>query len=425
MEEPIIIDPRILISPPYIACVNCKKENCYGVLMVNSKSFTRRCRECWFIETYKLPPLTKKIIYLDQFAVSEMMKAVNKRLGKSAKIDQYWFDIFERLEALTKLQLIVCPDSTFQQEESVFHDYKALKRMYEQFSQGLSFYDPSTIKRFQLTEHFKKYLNIYNEKQDLITIHDVIAGDVEGWQDRLFVTINYKMDQEEINKMKLINNECDQSLIKTFERWKSEKNKKFKDWYIEEGMIWGKIKVKQYVKEVMQPSDFLMPSEESVLISSLLKYIPKKIKDDKDAIKVFSFLLSENLLEVPFNKINALLWAGIAHQAAHGSRKRPPNVGMVNDISMVSTLLPYCDAIFVDNEMHSLLKQGQIKKEVDKYKTQIFSLSDRDSFINYLDEIKNQASKEHLNKVVEVYGEDWGRPYWSMYEKNKVADKSS
>jgi hypothetical protein len=49
------------------------------------------------------------------------------------------------------------------------------------------------------------------------------------------------------------------------------------------------------------------------------------------------------------------MFAAIAHRAANGQRK-PPNRGMANDIGVVSTLLPYCDAMFIDNGCLSLLQ---------------------------------------------------------------------
>ena len=77
-----IIDPKKFILPPYITCPKCKISNSFGVLMIGGQRYTRRCRECWFTESHKLPELNKKIIYLDQFAISDMMKAVNDKIGK-------------------------------------------------------------------------------------------------------------------------------------------------------------------------------------------------------------------------------------------------------------------------------------------------------------------------------------------------------
>lgn len=116
--------------------------------MVSGKHYVRRCRECWFTETYGLPVIKKKIIYLDQFVISEMMKAVNDKLGRKQHIDKFWVELFEKLEVLSSLQLIICPDSTFHRRESMPYEFQALKRMYEHFSHGITFYDPATIRRF-------------------------------------------------------------------------------------------------------------------------------------------------------------------------------------------------------------------------------------------------------------------------------------
>lgn len=144
------IDPRIFISPPFIKCPKCKKSDSFGVLMITGQHYTRRCRECWFTESYGLPELRKKIIYLDQFVISHMMKAINHRLGKTEKIDPFWLKLFERLDRLVKLQLIICPDSTFHRNESLLSHYQALKRMYEHLSGGVTFYDSLTIRRLQI-----------------------------------------------------------------------------------------------------------------------------------------------------------------------------------------------------------------------------------------------------------------------------------
>jgi hypothetical protein len=110
------------------------------------------------------------------------------------------------------------------------------------------------------------------------------------------------------------------------------------------------------------------------------------------------------------------LWACIRHQAAHGGRKTPPNIGTANDIEMIESLLPYCDAMFIDREMASLLNYGEVKKRIAEYGTNIFSTANKNDFMKFLDYIKDNASKEHMDIIKEVYGEGWPRPFWSMYE---------
>jgi hypothetical protein len=49
------------------------------------------------------------------------------------------------------------------------------------------------------------------------------------------------------------------------------------------------------------------------------------------------------------------MWAVIAQKAASG-QKEPPNRGTVNDINVVSGLMPYCDAMLIDNKCRALLQ---------------------------------------------------------------------
>jgi hypothetical protein len=115
----------IMISPPYIKCPNCGK-NSFGVLIVNPHSYIRRCKDCHFpfkdsrSAVFPLPELSKKLIYIDQFAVSNMMKAINPktRAHKKGSIDQFWQILFEKLYRLSNLQLIICPASSFHFQES-------------------------------------------------------------------------------------------------------------------------------------------------------------------------------------------------------------------------------------------------------------------------------------------------------------------
>ena len=81
---------------------------------------------------------------------------------------------------------------------------------------------------------------------------------------------------------------------------------------------------------------------------------------------------------------------------------------------MISTLLPYCDAMFIDNECRGYLADGPLCDEI-AYDTEAFSFSTKDAFLQYLNEIESSAPEEHLGKVKEVYGPDWGKPFVELY----------
>jgi hypothetical protein len=69
-------DPRLLISGPFKTCPHCGAEE-FGILGVGHEMYTRRCRACWFKAHGALPPLSRKVVYIDQFAISDRMKTLN------------------------------------------------------------------------------------------------------------------------------------------------------------------------------------------------------------------------------------------------------------------------------------------------------------------------------------------------------------
>ena len=91
---------------------------------------------------------------------------------------------------------------------------------------------------------------------------------------------------------------------------------------------------------------------------------------------------------------------------------------MANDIEIISVLLPYCDAMFIDKECHSYLKENLSCDSID-YGMKVFSLESKEKFLEYLNGIETKTSKEHLNKINEVYGERWRAPYTTLYKEKQ------
>lgn len=202
-QEFLEIDPRVFIMPPFYDCPKCNQQS-YGVLSIERKGFTRRCRECWHTQDFALPSLEKKVIYLDQLAISEMMKAINpnNKANQSGRVDPFWITLFEKLDSLSKLQLIICPDSSAHADESYLSPFKdALQRMYEQLSFGVSFYDPWFIKRIQIHDHLTSWLT-GKTCQFTFDANSIIRGDLHGWRDHLFFSAKIPFNQEWINDLR-------------------------------------------------------------------------------------------------------------------------------------------------------------------------------------------------------------------------------
>lgn len=426
----IIIDPKMFISKPFMVCPKCRKRE-FGVLSIHSHHYVRRCRECRYDKSFQLPPLSKKIIYLDQFAISDMMKALNPKTKayKKGKIDLFWKTLFEKLDRLCKLQLIVCPDSSIHRQESLVSPfYKALKRLYEQLSHGLTFYDVGTIKRFQVDEAFEQWIG--NKQRKSIDVDSIVMGEINIWQDRLIITVDMLgQDSKFPDVLRQEREKIATDFQTVFSRWQKEKSKKFNDWYEEERVAFGRCILQGYLNDVARyqavllgkiPSSLnnLSFSNALTVIADIQGRLKRAGVEEADILpKTFEFLLSAKVKEIPYVRISAMLFAAIAKEAAVG-RKKPPTRGMVNDIEVISAYSPYCDALFVDKECHGYLNQGPLKSTLE-LNQKVFSLNNKEDFIKYLDSIEKSASKSHLDKVKEVYGEDWESPYLTMFENER------
>jgi hypothetical protein len=118
-----------------------------------------------------------------------------------------------------------------------------------------------------------------------------------------------------------------------------------------------------------------------------------------------SFGDANRVSEAPFVKLGALMYASLAMNAA-GGQKELPNEGTATDIDTVAHLLPYCDAMLMDNGCRSLLLN--VPKELrPSDASKVFSPNIKGEFMSYLRSIRDGVTAEHLAALREVYGEDY------------------
>ncbi len=147
-------DPRDMIMPPFKTCSKCGKAE-FGVHGIHGDRVLRRCRDCWYSHNVPLPPLRKKIIYLDQFVIREFAKLKNPqaRGHERVRANPFWQEVYDLLFQLCQLQMICCPDSWSHQQESRISAINAdLKKMYENLSGGITFEAFDGIKSLQIAE---------------------------------------------------------------------------------------------------------------------------------------------------------------------------------------------------------------------------------------------------------------------------------
>jgi len=434
-DKYVTIGPKDFIDGPYIKCPKCGK-NTFGILMICANHYVRRCNECFYPPPddlsclFDLPKLNKRIIYIDQFAISNMMKFLNPetKAYQKGQVLPFWGELFERLDSLCKLQLLICPDSEFQREESLLAPYFIkLKRMYELLSHGISFFDYSTIKRFQVHRDFEVWVSKGKKSHPEINVNMITHGNLNAWQDKLIISVNISSSQDIIDSIRSAREKSTEQLSSAFKIWQTQKEETFKIWYEEEMGTLAKVVIDIYTNYLKKYSlisygcmplvlDEILPPPWVITINCMHDILKENgISENKERWKMIGdYLRSDSFKNILFVKIGCMLWAAVRRRVALGGQREPPNAGLVTDIEMISTLLPYCDAMFVDNECRSLLMEKPLCDEID-YGTRVFSLSCKEEFLKYLDSIRESASREHLNRIKEVYGNDWDKAYTTIY----------
>jgi hypothetical protein len=431
------IDPRDFIMRPYLRCPKCGAQE-FGVLSVSDTRCERRCRACFHRGTVYLPEIRKKIIYIDQFVFSNFVKILDPDIDghERASSEPFWKQLFEILGVVCHIQLVACPDSREHQQESLTSSfYKSLKHTYEHFSVGVSFNDSETIKLHQVGRMANCWL-----KKEPVTLdfdaEDISSGRLHEWSGRIFITVDGDLPGR-VEQLRKVRRDIHERLQEVFVQWQRDK-KPFREVFaVEKSAYRGNLVTgyqKQYLKRVQmaaqimrgqRPSlDEMLPSMVENQMLSLQYLFQAHAVDKKQSTAMLEeFLGSSAMDEAPFSVIGAAMYASMSRKAASG-QKRMPNQGTANDFEIVSTLLPYCDAMFMDNEC-SALWHDIPKSYKLPYRCRVFSPNTGAEFIRYLTDIRDSVTPEHLKLVEEVYGPDPLKPQQSIYRVGRQRTASS
>jgi hypothetical protein len=427
----IPFDPRDFIGPPFKNCPKCSELN-FGILSIDGNTYSRRCRNCWLTERFSLPQINKKIIYLDQFAVSDMMKSLNTKhpSNTSPKLKPIWKKLFEKLDRLSQLQLVICPKSfSHSQETQLTSDYTFIKRILDQLSHGLAFKDFQWIKQVQIHENFLHWLDEKKPYTPEINRRKILEGDPNEWTDNLIITVNSKWSVEIIDSLRSDREQLTTSLVQVFEQWAREK-KSFEEIVRDEIIGFGsgilaarKLYIGRYLNYLSKEGENndplqLLPPSSCAIIETLKEAMKSaKISESEFERNIALYLSDEFIGFCPFLDLNAHLWAAVARKAVSG-QKKPPNRGANSDFECISSLIPYCDAMMIDNACAAYLLEEPLKSKFQNY-GKIFCQNSADQFLEYLNSIESSAEPSHLQLVREIYGDNVGKPYTDIFDLEK------
>ena len=230
-EEPFVFDPRLLITGPFHPCPRCEEVQ-LGTLSVSDNVHARRCRNCFHDEEERLPPLAKKLVYLDQMVVSDIAKKLDPVWReKKPHVGDFWLEAFDRIDRLVKLQLIVCPYSPIHEEESLFaHGYESvLRRLYKHMASGVGLRFPHEVLMLQMAEAFDAWFADRDPDWTRITRDDVVRGRLDRWSDRLLITANVGPSSGQIERRRDSLDRGYEAFQQLWNRWASEGQLSFED----------------------------------------------------------------------------------------------------------------------------------------------------------------------------------------------------
>ena len=344
------------ITPPYRKCPECKKTDSFGFYAnsmqdnIEPKMYTQKCSVCGHRESYFLPPLDKKIIYLDQFALSEMLKSIDPSVPRKRNLNPIWRTLFNKLEQLSRKQLLVCPKSAYHNIESLPTTfYPKPQTLIEYLSWYISFDRPNSIKMRQIERHARLWIQGEDDKEPAIEHCDAFRGRINYWY--RWNNLKKKGDPHplEIAEIQRRRSKNEAEIASLYDGWRSE-SKSQEQWFKETVKAFGRDTLYKFWPL------FYVEFKKSVEHIFLKEGVsPNHIKE-----KVIEYFTSPQLENLPFLKISALLLATKARRVAGGQKKK--SQGMSVDFDMIATFLPYCDAMIIDNECHSFLKTGLTQK---------------------------------------------------------------
>ena len=396
---------------PFRSCPRCRKDS-FGILSVGGRTLTRRCAACRYSHSEELPAVDKKVVYLDQFAISELFKIKTNKRRVGAPHEAFWRDVLTLADRAYLRQQVVFPASNIHSDETiVWHSPDDLKIAHAMLSGETSFRSTDDI----AAEHELEFANAYLLQQAppklVFDVDDVLSGDRNVWLPKFHIDVkmNLSMFADGIRADKGL---AEEKLGALADRWASEKPT-FDSVLRYELSSYGSA-TKHAITHAFSQAQKAISSNDPMSILDLrtgwisrfngLRFFfeQRGVPRGESGSAVTKFLDWPGNERQPTHRISAYLFAALAWRISSGQR---PNVkaSVLNDFTAISTYAPYVDAMFVDNQCASLLNEGRLRTELT-YNARIFSLSSRDEFLQYLTDLGDSAAGDVRADADDIYG---------------------
>lgn len=389
-----------MLYGPLSVCPECHAVSAFGRCMLGERGLIFRCQQCSYWKLEVVPPVTKKIIYLDQCALSKMVKLKN---------DPFWGGLHKRLISLASQSLITCPYSPIHVEESLLSvaHREALKAMYREIGGEDRFKRPAEIEKAQLTRSLKVFLGNHHDTDP--AWRDWTDRNPHRWADCFMVHVDFDVDEGFVRSLRQAKDTFCDGMRKQAEEWK-QLRQSFADDVEANYQSWRSTAIPAYRAWVALTGGkgFFFAPMRVQLIHWLVQWLESLDKKVVTPVEVVDrFFQSDAWKEVPSVYLWVRVWAKIAELTRNPKGARKPSRGDLYDAQVLAYYLPYCDAMFLDGEFCEIARDERVTGK-GRFPTKCFAEgrrdeAGRDAFVEYLDGIQRQMTESHRTALEFIY----------------------
>lgn len=394
---------QVLVTRILGDCPGCGGIRKYGNVSVRKDHLLRGCLSCRYSKRVPLPPVHKKILYLDQFFFSRALQAQDLRFVEAV----------QRVRHISSCQLLATPFSSVHEDET--HQWRGhsgknkddLMKFIKSTSRGHKFKPAYKVELTQIARAFRAFLSGAPPALEL-QHDDAIDDKIHAWDDYIRIDVDrYIVD---IELMRDLKQQSVEALVgDTFENWRRSTNTYEEQVALEMREV-AKGYVTTYAEYVARitSGDFDAVWKAPLLskvFESLIHCLPLEKPEDR-LKKIGQFFTSEHFKQVPHLWLTARIYATVKDMvkrgAYHSDTAKDRLSGFFQDIKHVATYAPYCDAFFMDKAMAHVVADPRINLG-NRFDVKVFSLNNWDQFLSWLSDIEAGMSQEHRAALSSVY----------------------
>jgi hypothetical protein len=208
---------------PFEACPRCRAFNSFGILSAGGSTIRRRCTACRYAHSEVLPDLDKKVVYLDQFAISEIFKVKAGTRNAAAGGQGFWEEVEAQANRAYLLQQVIFPNSDIHRDETIVSPFgNELALAHEMLSGDVSFNSVNEIELSQALACAEAYLQSKPGPHLNFEVDEILEGERNDWLPDMHVTasMDYGIFSEEL---RIRREEAASNFAPLWQRWLRDK----------------------------------------------------------------------------------------------------------------------------------------------------------------------------------------------------------